>query len=102
MPREPAQLAIDKYRESAKASESQLLWHDVGTWKRIVASKQVYEHNFPGIHKQLMTKTPALIAIMPIEKSWMRTDADLMLTHRRESHPLQRRGHLWQPLSATK
>jgi hypothetical protein len=49
--REPAQLVIDKYGEPDEATESQLLWHDVGPWKRIVATKQVYEHNFPAPHK---------------------------------------------------
>jgi hypothetical protein len=49
--REPAQLVIDKYGEPDEATESRLLWHDVGPWKRIVATKQVYEHNFPAPHK---------------------------------------------------
>lgn len=49
--REPAQLVIDKYGEPDEACESLLLWHDVGAWKRVVATKQVYEHNFPAPHK---------------------------------------------------
>jgi hypothetical protein len=49
--REPAQLVIDKYGEPDEATESLLLWHDVGPWKRIAATKQVYEHRFPAPHK---------------------------------------------------
>lgn len=49
--REPARLVIDKYGEPDEATESQLLWHDVGPWKRVVATKQAYEHAFPAPHK---------------------------------------------------
>jgi hypothetical protein len=48
--REPAQLVIDTYGEPHEATESQLLWHDVGPWKRVVASKAFFEHNFPAPH----------------------------------------------------
>jgi hypothetical protein len=48
--REAAQLVIDKYGEPHEASDSFLVWHKVGAWKRIVASKVFWEHNFPAPH----------------------------------------------------
>lgn len=37
--REAAQLVIDTYGEPHEATESQLLWHGVRPWKRIVATR---------------------------------------------------------------
>lgn len=48
--REAAQLVIDQYGEPDEATESQLVWHRPGPWKRIVASKAFFEHNFPAPH----------------------------------------------------
>jgi len=48
--REAAQLVLDKYGEPAEATESQLTWRDVGPWKRMVATKTFYQHNFPAPH----------------------------------------------------
>lgn len=48
--REAARLVIDKYGEPDEVTESQLTWHRPGPWKRIVASKQFYSHNFPAPH----------------------------------------------------
>jgi hypothetical protein len=48
--REAAQLVIDKHGEPDEATESYLQWNDVGPWKRIVASKTFWEHNFPAPH----------------------------------------------------
>ena len=47
---EAAQLVIDTYGEPHEATESLLLWHKVGPWKRIVASRTFYEHHFPAPH----------------------------------------------------
>jgi hypothetical protein len=49
--REAAKLVIDKYGEPDEASESQLIWHKKGEWKRIVASKAFYAHEFPAPHE---------------------------------------------------
>lgn len=49
--REPAQLVIDKYGEPDEATDSFLVWHQVGPWKRVTASKQVFDHEFPAPHK---------------------------------------------------
>jgi hypothetical protein len=48
--REAAQLVIDQYGEPDEATESQLIWHTPGPWKRIVASKAFWAHNFPAPH----------------------------------------------------
>ncbi len=48
--REAARLVLDKYGEPDEASESQLVWHKRGPWKRIVATKLAYKHDFPAPH----------------------------------------------------
>ena len=48
--REAAQLVIDKYGEPHEATDSFLVWYGVGPWKRIVASKTFWEHEFPAPH----------------------------------------------------
>lgn len=49
--REAAQLVIDKYGEPDEATDSQLTWRKCGEWKRIVASKTFYQHDFPAPHQ---------------------------------------------------
>ena len=48
--REAAQLVIDQYGEPDEATETQLTWHKRGPWKRIVALKAFYRHDFPVPH----------------------------------------------------
>ena len=48
--REAARLVIDQYGEPDEVTETQLTWHKPGPWKRIVASKAFYQHNFPAPH----------------------------------------------------
>jgi hypothetical protein len=48
--REAAQLVIDAYGEPHETTDSLLIWHRVGQWKRIVASKTFYQHQFPAPH----------------------------------------------------
>jgi len=48
--REAARLVINKYCEPDEATDSYLVWHKPGPWKRIVASKAFYEHRFPTPH----------------------------------------------------
>ncbi|HET8552742.1 MAG TPA: hypothetical protein VFM97_09750 [Gammaproteobacteria bacterium] len=48
--REAAQLVIEKYGEPDEATDSELKWLNRGQWKRIVASKTFYEHDFPAPH----------------------------------------------------
>lgn len=49
--REAAKLVLDKYGEPDEASESQLVWFNRGEWKRIVASKTFWQHDFPAPHQ---------------------------------------------------
>jgi len=48
--KEAAQLVIDQYGEPDEATESQLTWDHPGPWKRIVATKAFYRHDFPIPH----------------------------------------------------
>jgi hypothetical protein len=48
--REAATQVIKKYGEPTEATASELIWHRPGPWKRIVASKRFYDHNFPAPH----------------------------------------------------
>lgn len=49
--REAARLVIDQYGEPDEATPTQLVWHQPGPWKRIVASKAFYQHDFPAPHQ---------------------------------------------------
>jgi hypothetical protein len=48
---EAARLVVQKYGEPDEATESQLIWHKRGEWKRIVASKAFFQHDFPAPHQ---------------------------------------------------
>jgi hypothetical protein len=48
--REAAQLVIDRYGEPDEMTPTQLTWHKPGPWKRIIASKELYQHDFPAPH----------------------------------------------------
>lgn len=48
--KEAAQLVIDAHGEPHEATESFLTWHDTGMYKRIVASKAFFAHDFPAPH----------------------------------------------------
>ncbi len=48
--REAAQLVVDQYGEPDEITANWVVWHKPGPWKRIVASRQVHEHNFPAPH----------------------------------------------------
>lgn len=48
--KEAAQLVIDAYGEADEVTASQLVWHNPGPWKRIVATKVFFDHNFPAPH----------------------------------------------------
>ena len=48
--REAAQLVLDEHGEPDEVTQSQLTWHDAGSWKRIVATRTFYQHNFPAPH----------------------------------------------------
>jgi hypothetical protein len=48
--REAAQLVIDRYGAPDEVTETMLTWHRPGPWKRIVATRTFYPHNFPAPH----------------------------------------------------
>ncbi len=48
--REAAQLVIDQYGEPHESTDSQLTWHGVGPWKRMVATRTFFSHEFPAPH----------------------------------------------------
>ncbi len=48
--REAARLVIEQYGEADKVTDTQLTWHNPGPWKRLVASKAFYQHDFPAPH----------------------------------------------------
>ena len=48
--REAAQLVIDAYGEPQETTNTQLTWRDVGPWKRVVATRDFYQHEFPAPH----------------------------------------------------
>lgn len=52
--REAAQLVLDKYGEPHEATPSALTWYDVGPWKRLIASKAFYQHDFPAPHADVV------------------------------------------------
>jgi hypothetical protein len=48
--REAARLVIDQYGEADEVTPTRLTWHRRGPWKRVVATRTVYRHNFPAPH----------------------------------------------------
>ena len=48
--REAAQLVVDAHGQPDELTDSFLIWHSPGPWKRIVASKSFYRHDFPAPH----------------------------------------------------
>ncbi|HEX5513002.1 MAG TPA: hypothetical protein VFY81_01270 [Gammaproteobacteria bacterium] len=52
--REATQLVIDQYGEPDEATETRLIWYRPGPWKRIVATKAFYQHNFPVPHSDVV------------------------------------------------
>jgi hypothetical protein len=48
--REAAQLVLDKYGEPDEITPTVLTWQNAGPWKRIVATREFFEHAFPAPH----------------------------------------------------
>lgn len=48
--REAAQLVIDAHGEPDEATDTQLTWHRAGPWKRMVATRAFFQHDFPAPH----------------------------------------------------
>jgi hypothetical protein len=47
---EAAEFVLDKYGPPDEVTEHQLVWRDRAPWKRIVATKAFYRHDFPTTH----------------------------------------------------
>lgn len=48
--KEAAELVIEAYGEPAELTPNELIWYNAGPWKRIVASKAYFQHDFPAPH----------------------------------------------------
>src|SRR5438105_14480704 len=48
--REAAELVIAAHGDPHEVTGSMLVWHNVGPWKRVVASRTFYPHDFPAPH----------------------------------------------------
>lgn len=48
--REAARLVLQKYGEPTEITPSRLVWHKPGPWKRIIATRTFFKHNFPAPH----------------------------------------------------
>lgn len=48
--REAAQLVIEKYGQPHEVTGSRLEWFEVGPWKRVMATREFWEHRFPAPH----------------------------------------------------
>lgn len=48
--REAAQLVIDAHGAPDESTPTQLTWHGAGPWKRIVATRAFWQHDFPAPH----------------------------------------------------
>ena len=53
-PREVATTIMDKYGQPDGVTESMLIWHDTGPWKRTIVYRDVVQHNFPVPHSDLL------------------------------------------------
>ena len=43
-------IVVETYGQPHEATASQLTWHRVGSWKRVVATRVSYAHDFPRRH----------------------------------------------------
>ena len=48
--REAAEVVIEKYGEPHEVTDSLLLWNSVGPWKRMIAAREFFAHDFPAPH----------------------------------------------------
>jgi hypothetical protein len=75
--REAAQRVIEQYGEPDQITDTTLIWNKRGPWRQIVASKALFQHNFPAPHY-------TLFALEPIEdKETMATVAAEKVSKRR-------------------
>ena len=88
--KEAAKLVLEKYGEPQEATESQLVWHRVGPWKRVVASKAFWKHDFPAPHYDRPPRSSLCSSERPSAGgAYLRCDPDM-----------SRAGHPWPVLTA--
>jgi hypothetical protein len=68
--RAAAERVIEQYGEPDEVTDGQLIWHKRGPWRQIVASKSLFQHNFPAPHY-------TLFALEPIEDEILAAKAQL-------------------------
>jgi hypothetical protein len=56
--RDAARRVIEQYGEPDEITENELIWNKRGPWRQIVASKALYQHNFPAPHYTLFALEP--------------------------------------------
>ncbi|TAL81207.1 MAG: hypothetical protein EPN75_04945 [Beijerinckiaceae bacterium] len=66
--REAARRVIEQYGEPDEVTGGQLIWHKRGPWRQIVASKSLFQHNFPAPHYTLFALEPAEDEILDTER----------------------------------
>ncbi|QXX74289.1 hypothetical protein [Methylovirgula sp. HY1] len=69
--RESARRVIDQYGQPDEITDAQLIWHKRGPWRQIIASKILYQHNFPAPHYALFELEPTAVEV--IEQKPQRT-----------------------------
>ncbi|HTJ01638.1 MAG TPA: hypothetical protein VL492_02525 [Methylovirgula sp.] len=57
--REAARRVIEQYGEPDEITDTTLIWNKRGPWRQIVASKALFQHNFPAPHYTLFALEPS-------------------------------------------
>lgn len=55
--REAARTMIQKYGQPNAASDTMLVWHNNGPWKRTIVHREPVKHNFPMAHEDVLEQT---------------------------------------------
>ncbi|MGQ0816322.1 MAG: hypothetical protein ACT4O1_17985 [Gemmatimonadota bacterium] len=53
-PRQVADVTINKYGQPNEATETMLVWHNNGPWKRTILNREETPHDFPKPHTDLL------------------------------------------------
>lgn len=56
--RDAARRVIEQYGEPDEITEDTLVWNKRGPWRQIVATRALYQHNFPAPHYTLFALEP--------------------------------------------
>jgi len=89
--REAAELVVKTHGDPDEATESELVWHDAGPWKRIVAQKAFWQHDFPTPHTDSVESV--IDYHVPVEKIGMLAEFDGSVMVERTTGELSARCH---------